>query len=576
MTENPMPPREIYAAKALAQVPRLLSLEDRNPFSPTYGCCDREFWLCRSTDFPNAILQFGLHALALAWRHPMPGNIYYQNEKILRWTIAGMEYWMKIQKRDGSFDEFYPNERGWAGPTGFLLYAMIDSYRLLGDAFPEKLKARFFEACEKAGRYLARWDEPGVLANHHAMAVLPVFEAARLLGTSELWDGYEAKLEEFYSYCDPEGWCLEYDGADPGYLSATVSFLAKIWKHRGEAPRVARDERMINVLRRAVEFCAWFAYPNGHYAGTIGSRQTLHFYPHGFELLAREIPLAGAVADHMLEGLRAGALVPPEIQGDRYYQYRVPEFLLSYVDYQERPYTPADRPKLPWETVPREEYYPRGRFFMRRTERTYLVVNLAKGGVAKQFDVQRRKLIFNDCGIVARLDDGRLVTSQWIDPAYQVKAERNRLEIVGISHRIPTKYFNPYTFILFRVFMLAFGWNTRVAYQIKGLIRRLLMTRAQTMPLRFRRVIQISGDELELTDTVALENCRVRRLWIGDEMPVRYVPQSRYFQPQELEIDGWEAPPEVIARLNRRGGLTIRRTIRPVPEGPAAVELSLE
>ncbi len=94
---------------------------------------------------------------------------------------------MEIQKGDGSFDEFYPNERGWAGPTGFLLYAMIDSYRLLGDGFPDELKDRFFTACEKAAKYLIRWDEPGVLANHHAMAVLPVFEAARLLDTRSLW-----------------------------------------------------------------------------------------------------------------------------------------------------------------------------------------------------------------------------------------------------------------------------------------------------------------------------------------------------------------------------------------------------
>jgi hypothetical protein len=67
--------REIYAQKGLVQVPRLLSLEDRNPFSPTYGCCNREYWLCRSTDFPSSIAQFGIHALALTSPHEKPGNI---------------------------------------------------------------------------------------------------------------------------------------------------------------------------------------------------------------------------------------------------------------------------------------------------------------------------------------------------------------------------------------------------------------------------------------------------------------------------------------------------------------------
>lgn len=561
--------RDVYAQRGLSQVPRLLSLEDRNPFSPTYGCCNREFWLCRSTDFPSSIAQFGMHALALAWRHEMPGNIYYQHDKVREWTVAAMQYWMKIQKSDGSFDEFYPNERGWAGPTGFLLYSMINSYRLLGEGFPDRLRDPFLTACEKAGRYLARWDEPGVLANHHAMAVLPVFEAAWLLDSGELWAGYQAKLDEFYSYCDPEGWCLEYDGADPGYLSATVSFLGKIYKHRAQVPRVAQDSKMREVMLKAVEFCAYFAYPNGHYAGTAGSRQTLHFYPHGFELLAPESPLAASVADAMLAGLRDGALVPPEIQEDRYFQYRVPEFLLSYVDYGPRP---AAKPPLPCEGEPFERFFPRGRYYMRKTEQSYLVANLAKGGVLKNFDLAQKKLTYNDCGVLAQLEDGQLVTSQWVDDAYKVTHEPGRLAVSGTAHKVATKIFNPITFILFRLTMLAIGWNTWVAYQMKGLIRRLLMTKAKVMPLRFSRVVELAGEELVVTDTIELDGeARVARMLLGDEMPIRYVPQSRYFQPQELDVSGYMVPEEVLDRLNTRRRLKVRRRVR--PQGPGPVEL---
>ncbi|MCE5229523.1 hypothetical protein LLG95_07995 [bacterium] len=563
--------RDIYASKAISQIPRLLSLEDRIPFSPTYGCCNREFWLCRAVDFPNSIMQFGIHALALAWKHEMPGNIYYQHPKIAEWTVAAMDYWMKIQHRDGSFDEFYPNERGWAGPTGFLLYSMIDSYRLLGEAFPEKLKPQFFDACERAAKYLIKWDESGVLANHHAMAVLPVFETARLLNTRELWVGYEKKLAEFYTYCNPEGWCLEYDGADPGYLSATVSFLGKIYKHRAEVALVRDDKRMREVMTRAVDFCAWFAYPNGHYAGTIGSRQTLHFYPHGFEILAPEYPMAAAVADHLLKGLNEGALVPPEIQSDRYYQYRIPELLLSYVDYGQRP---AQIPTLPWQTEPLEKYYPNGRFLMRTTPQSYTVVNAAKGGIIKHFDLNSNKLIFNDCGILAELEDGRVITSQWIDPQYAVERRPDYVAIRGTTHRVATKIFTPLKFIAFRLFMLAIGWNSKLAYEMKGLIRRLLMTQAKPMPVRFARQIQWNGNELLVTDLLEINETRVRRLLIGDEMPVRYVPQSRYFQPQELDVSGWTAPPEAIEKLNRNGKLTVRRRVK--TSTPAAIETEFE
>ncbi len=101
-------------------------------------------------------------------------------------------------------------------------------------------------------------------------------------------------------HCHEEGWCLEYDGADLGYLSATVSFLAKLRK-------LYTDERIERVCARAIDFCSHFVFPDGHYGGSLGSRQTLHFYPHGFELFAPENPTAAAVAEAMLRALWARA-----------------------------------------------------------------------------------------------------------------------------------------------------------------------------------------------------------------------------------------------------------------------------
>ena len=168
---------ELYAKKAISQIPRILSTLDRNEFSPAYGCFDRIYWLDKSIDFPSAILQLNTHILALVYSYPYPENIFYKRDKIKKWCFAGMKYWVQIQHKDGSFDEFYPNERGWAGPTGFLLYSMLDSYSLLKDEIPQQLKEELIEASYKAARYLAKYDEAGILANHHAMALLPIYYA---------------------------------------------------------------------------------------------------------------------------------------------------------------------------------------------------------------------------------------------------------------------------------------------------------------------------------------------------------------------------------------------------------------
>ena len=60
--------RKYYIEKALSQIPRILGSMDRNKFSPTYGCCHRDYWLYKTSDFPDAVRQFGIHALALVYK----------------------------------------------------------------------------------------------------------------------------------------------------------------------------------------------------------------------------------------------------------------------------------------------------------------------------------------------------------------------------------------------------------------------------------------------------------------------------------------------------------------------------
>ena len=151
--------KEIYSQKALAQIPRLLSQQDRNPFSPTYGCFYRIFWHDRAIDFPSAFAQFSTHTLALVYARPLTDNPFYRNSRIRDWTIAGLNYCLKIQHSDGSFDEFYPNERGWAGPTAFLMVALISSYELLSNEIPEPSIQKLRKGALLSARFLSQYEE---------------------------------------------------------------------------------------------------------------------------------------------------------------------------------------------------------------------------------------------------------------------------------------------------------------------------------------------------------------------------------------------------------------------------------
>ncbi len=565
--------RQVYAEKALAQIPRLLGNQDRNPFSPTYGCFHRDYWLDKVSDFPDAVRQFGVHALALVYKHDFPGNIFRGKPKVRDWAIAGLDFWAKIQHRDGSFDEFYPYERGWVGPTAFTTFTAIEAYNLLKEEIPPEIAQRVQRAILKAAHFIAAGEcEEDHLANHHAMACLAVWKAFELTGDTELRKGFEDLWRGFLGYHNAdEGWSREYDGVDPGYLSATVSFLSKVYKTNP-------DPEIFEVLKQSAEFCSYFAYPNGFYAGSAGSRNTLHFYPHGFEVIAGKVPIAAATAEAMLKGLSEGKLVPPEIMSDRYVFYRVPEFLQAWLDYGGRPSPLAP---MPFERPPFASWFSESRIFVCNTARYYVLANLAKGGTLKVFQrtaaagsrlrgkselgpEPNGKLLLNDCGIIGCLEDGRLVTSQWIDPAYECSIVDGGWEVGGNLQAVPsTKLFTPAKQIVFRSVLVSLGIIPAFAHILKGRIRKALILGQRSVPIKFRRHMRFEGDAIRIDDELRIEsNLKFKSLSIGDEFFVRYVPQSRYFQSQEIDIAGFAVEGEALSRLNREKNIRITTVLR--------------
>lgn len=546
--------QETYAHKALNQLPRLLGNLDRNPYSPTYGCFHRDFWLDKTSDFPDAVRQFAVHALALVYKYNFPGNIYKDQPKIRDWAIAALDYWTQIQHKDGSFDEFYPYERGWVGPSAFTTFTIVEAYQLLQDEIPSDIKERVQTAVERAAYFIAAGEsEEDHLANHHAMACLAVWKAHKLLDDPILKTKFNQLWQGFLTYHNhQEGWSREYDGVDPGYLSATVSFLGKIYE---ENP----DPEIFEVLQQSVEFCSYFVYPNGFYAGSMGSRNTLHFYPHGFEILANQIPLAAAIAERMLQGLAAGALVPPDIISDRYVVYRVPEFLQAYLAYKPRPET---LPALPYQQESLRSYFPLSRIFVESNKHHYVVANLAKGGVVKVFDKQTGQLKINDCGLIGKLTNGQVVTSQWIDPDYHCEISSEGWTVSGHLHAVPSnKLFTPLKNIVFRAALVLLGWSPSLSHLLKGQIRKTLILGQRAVPIRFQRKMHSIGEKIALTDNIFIDGKSVQfnALAVGDEFFVRYVPQSRYFQSQELAINGHTLDQADLDTLNQQQHIGLSR-----------------
>ena len=133
----------------------MLSWIDRRPGSPTYGCSDRNYWHYKIVDFPCSMLQETALTLALLYSTKFKGNLYYGKNYTKKLALAQIVYWQKIQNRNGSFDEFFPNEQSYSA-TAFTLYSSCKTLQILSKN-GEFIRQTARKACE----FLLGYGDPG-------------------------------------------------------------------------------------------------------------------------------------------------------------------------------------------------------------------------------------------------------------------------------------------------------------------------------------------------------------------------------------------------------------------------------
>src|SRR3990170_4847496 len=121
-----------YLDESYSEIAHVMSYLDRNSASATYGCFDRRYWSWRIGDMANASLQYGMYPLAWLWKHDDTGA-YKGAGNVLEWIQAAIRFTAKIQKGNGSFNQFFLNEQS-VGTTYYLLSAMLNIHDMLREA----------------------------------------------------------------------------------------------------------------------------------------------------------------------------------------------------------------------------------------------------------------------------------------------------------------------------------------------------------------------------------------------------------------------------------------------------------
>jgi hypothetical protein len=545
--------KNAYLKHSLESAERILSLIDRNPFSKTYGCIDRNFWHYKKIDFPAGTSQIGTLFLALLHETDFKGNVYYKNKNIRELSIAAIRFLAKSAHGDGTSDDYYPFERA-LGATSFSLYGASEAYILL--KIHDEAIDSFFR---KVADWILKHNEPGKISNHQFVAAVALVNVHKITGEQKYLDEAKRRIKQGISWMSPEGWFYEYEGCDPGYLTFSIDFLAKYYKK-------TKDKSIIPKIKKAVEVASYFIHPDGSYGGVYGSRNTMHFLPHGFEILSDEIPLAGQIADLFIEGLNAG--VEERMNDDNYFMFDY-DCIQAYADYADKRHPLMRRNDF-------RRYLKEARILIVKQKEYYAIISFAKGGVCRIF--KGKENICNDAGLIAETTVGDVIASQIIDSSYKVRtgfeknsnqASKNTSQnkvftasIEGKFNKTDTMLQSPGKFLIFRLFMTSFGRINYFSHLVKKVLTKSLILKKSGVATVFKRVFDFSASgRITITDTIKIgQGTSLKRLAIGPDHTTIYIPSSRYYQ-RTSTLSPWIFYDKEVVALNNKRTIIIVREI---------------
>lgn len=491
-------------------LPRILTQIDRDPDSPTFGCCDRNYWHLKIRDFPSAILQQACLVLALVYKNEICKE-YHENQNVFKWACGTLDYWAKIQLKDGSFNEYFPNEHGFP-PTAFTLYTAAKSCLLLNYE-NEKVKG----AIEKAAIHLLNRKEKEA-SNQESAAIAGLFYASEFLGKGDLYDRAIVKLNDFLKTEEKEGWFTEYGGVDFGYLSVTIDMLSEIYL-------LTKQKRLLEVMERCTAICSKFMMPDGTIGGDLASRNTTYMLPAGFELLINTTSNTNAMMVKEMVFNDYSNLHFIHSIDDRYLMhYVLHSFIRGALHDQGRSYSlPAIQKILKYES----EYFPQAGLFVFNTNDFKIFIAAKKGGVIRVFKGNNN--ILNDYGYRIAYKNEAYVTF-WQSESWNVLWDPSLKEIKIKGNMFKIRNFKNTTLKHFLLRYLAFIFGNKIV----GFLKNALIKQNRSVPILFDRTITITQNELKIVDKIINPTNIKHKVFKEPGYSRRLVPSSKFFTSTDL------------------------------------------
>lgn len=479
-----------YLNEVHAVLPRLLSLFDADPLSPTYGMGDRFRWAWKLIDFGNGTFQGACHGLARLFTHKLlPAHV--SSGAFFRRVEAMFQAARTLTRANGSLEEAFPHESSFC-VTALAAYDLLSTIEVLSSRLDQRQREDYLSIVAPMVRFLHRADEShGFISNHLATAAAALYKW-HALGGEEGQQRGALFLRRILSEQSEEGWFREYEGADPGYQSLCTYYLADLH-------RLRPDLGLLEPLRRSLRFLWHFAHPDGSFGGLYGSRNTRFCAPAGLEALAAEIPEAAALADGLRASIQLQRTVTLSAMDEPNLVPMFNAYCWAATLFEERAELSHGRLQLPcmkqgvW-----QQTYPGAGLLVDKGQGHYTIISWHKGGVCYHFADEPDARCIN-AGVAVRRADGRLFSSQSYQPSNRLEAEGDQLTVeapmVAMKKQLPS----PLQFAALRLLAITVMRFDALRNFVKRCLVRMLITGKEPIPIRNRRTIRL-GERLSIAD----------------------------------------------------------------------------
>lgn len=506
---------------------RILSLLNRNvAHNKACGSFDRTWWAWRMKDMPNMSLQHGVYPLTLAYRFFLPP--FNGNESLRQWIIFALGFWCRNQHKNGSFDQVMPHEYS-VGTTSYTLGAVLESERLLGERLPSDLREELDRAIEGAAAFLLSHEEKyAIIANHVALFAWVFMLLYNRNGDDRYHRAMKKNLERLLdAYIEEEGWFQEYEGADPGYQTQCLSYLARICKNE-EAPE------LLDIIKDSLtRFLIYFFHPDGTFGGNYGARSTEIIYPGFIFYLADKIPEAQAAACWLGKSIVGSKVLTPVALDDENVIRLTAAYLHTFfeldwsISEQEESLLPCYQSNL-------RRSFPRAGLEIIGSPQIYTVLSVRKGGVLLAIAKSKDKT-WEDVGYTAILDNGQVASSH-VPQHSQVEVDGSKISLNCDFLLVSQRVLTPLLSILLRMLNLSLLRLPWLSNKFKAILVQTLITGKRFSGLSLKRDIEWDESKLIVTDTIRSNDRRpkLRFLWSEGSYSVITMAAADFAHPAHL------------------------------------------